>query len=313
MRTVLITLSSVIYAAAAFIAAAALMIPSAPPVAAFLPSAPPAALPAAPLPSSPPVVAPLPSAPPAANPFLEESLGQLAREREADRKLVADLTNTIAELQSELAVDREGEALEELTREQAANRKLIADLKENLADFQKETRESTTAADTPAGPSREARLLETPVRRNGDIPDSADLSGEFSQGETPGQLIALIGGGLFDSGQVDLSADLKAAVERILPIIALNPELHIAVEGHTDNKPIGKSLTGKYDNNRTLSLSRARIIARLIEEQGVPAERIVVIGYGSAKPLASNDTAEGRAENRRVEVRLMPPAREWSE
>ncbi len=66
----------------------------------------------------------------------------------------------------------------------------------------------------------------------------------------------------------------------------------------------------KYDDNRTLSLSRAKLIAGLIEEQGVSTGQITVIGYGATRPLASNITGEGRAENRRVEIRLIPPAEE---
>jgi len=321
MRALLITLTSVFYAAAAIVAAAALMIPAAPP----------------------------PSASPVDTPLTEESLGRLARERETDRKLVADLKDTITglqsertedresealeelarereadrklvadlqdnitELQSELAGDRKSEALEELTREQAASRKLIADMKDTITALQEETREGTSAV-TPAARSREAPRPGTTARSTWDIPGDAGYADGSSRGEAAGRVIALIGGGLFESGQVALNDDLNTAVEKIVPIIALNPEHRISVEGHTDNRPVGKSMTEKYDDNGALSLLRAGIVARLIEEQGVPAERIVVVGYGATRPLAPNTTVEGRAENRRVEVRLIPPAGERSE
>jgi flagellar motor protein MotB len=289
MRAILITLSLVFYAAAVFVAAAALMVP------ADLP----------------------PPAPPLSDHILEESLGRIAREQAASRELVADLKQTITTLQTEVARDGKNDTLEKLTREQAASRELIADLRESIASLQKEAREAERSRDAgsstvvaSAAPSEEAEHVETGARSVGELPPGESLSGEVSEGAAPGRVIAILGGGLFESGQDVLTADLRAAVENVVPVITLNPEHRVSIEGHSDSMPLSQSLGRKHDDNRMLSLSRAKLIAGLLKGQGVPGKRIIVIGYGETRPLASNTTEEGRAENRRVEIRLIPPSEE---
>lgn len=75
----------------------------------------------------------------------------------------------------------------------------------------------------------------------------------------------------------------------------------ISVEGHTDSVPTGKSGI----NNIDLSIRRARVIANHLIERGINRDRISVIGHGDTHPIDRNDTEEGRAKNRRVEVKLM--------
>jgi outer membrane protein OmpA-like peptidoglycan-associated protein len=70
---------------------------------------------------------------------------------------------------------------------------------------------------------------------------------------------------------------------------------HIVVEGHTDSK-------GGEAANRALSQSRADSVRVFLIQQGVPADRITAVGKGEDEPIASNKTAEGRANNRRVEI-----------
>lgn len=81
----------------------------------------------------------------------------------------------------------------------------------------------------------------------------------------------------------------------------------LRVEGHTDNVPIHNA---EFDSNWELSAARATRIARLLLElNAVPPERLSAAGYAEYHPVASNDTAEGRAENRRVDVVVLPRTR----
>lgn len=106
---------------------------------------------------------------------------------------------------------------------------------------------------------------------------------------------------LFSSGEASLrpaSIDALGAVARVLA----NVENPIQVEGHTDNIPISNP---NYPSNWELSSARAGSVVRLFAEQGVPASRLVAIGYADNRPLDTNATLDGRARNRRVNVLIM--------
>jgi chemotaxis protein MotB len=90
------------------------------------------------------------------------------------------------------------------------------------------------------------------------------------------------------------------------PIIDLlaNNRLMISVEGHTDNIPIS---TAQFPSNWELSAARAISVVRLLQQRGIDGQRLRAIGYADSLPLQSNDTAEGRAVNRRVNLVLSEP------
>jgi chemotaxis protein MotB len=114
---------------------------------------------------------------------------------------------------------------------------------------------------------------------------------------------------LFDSGR----AEIKRAGREVLDKIAKNllnkyPDRAILVEGHTDNVPIGGELRVKFPTNWELSTARATAAVRYLQDHGgVVAERLSAIGYSEYRPIASNDTEEGKAKNRRIEIILLPP------
>ncbi len=81
----------------------------------------------------------------------------------------------------------------------------------------------------------------------------------------------------------------------------------IHVEGHTDNLNIGRATAKKYPGNWELSTARATAVVRLLQDQGkVDPERLFAVGGSLYHPVASNDTLEGRSQNRRVEIVLTP-------
>lgn len=97
-------------------------------------------------------------------------------------------------------------------------------------------------------------------------------------------------------------AILKPAAMRVLNGIAaavIGKTDQIYVEGHTDNQPIS---TSKFPSNWELSSARALAVVRLLEARGVPPEQLAAVGHGEHDPIEFNDTPEGRAKNRRVEL-----------
>jgi chemotaxis protein MotB len=83
------------------------------------------------------------------------------------------------------------------------------------------------------------------------------------------------------------------------------PDRQISVEGHTDNIPLGKNMIGAY-TNWELSSHRAAAAVRYLQSSGIDPKRMQVVGFGEYRPVADNMTEEGRAENRRIEIRLRP-------
>ena len=80
----------------------------------------------------------------------------------------------------------------------------------------------------------------------------------------------------------------------------------IRVEGHTDNLKIHGALAQKYPTNWELSAARAVNVARYLQKQGIDPDILSATAFGEHKPVASNDTKEGRAKNRRIEIVLLP-------
>ncbi|MEL6703731.1 MAG: OmpA family protein [Bacteroidota bacterium] len=101
----------------------------------------------------------------------------------------------------------------------------------------------------------------------------------------------------FATGTSELTASSRATLDAIAANLTAYSELGITVEGHTDN-------TGAQETNDTLSQQRAQAVAGYLAGQGVDATRIAAVGYGDARPIASNATEEGRAANRRVAFRV---------
>ncbi len=100
---------------------------------------------------------------------------------------------------------------------------------------------------------------------------------------------------LFDVGQASLTSDLQINLAKIAGILLVYKDLNITIEGHTDN-------TGSREFNQTLSENRAENVLNFLIEQGVNPTRLSSMGYGFDKPVANNDTVEGRAKNRRVDL-----------
>ncbi|MBN1308096.1 MAG: OmpA family protein [Chitinispirillaceae bacterium] len=100
---------------------------------------------------------------------------------------------------------------------------------------------------------------------------------------------------LFETGKANLTADLKTSLAKIAGILLVFKNSRVIVEGHTDN-------VGSEEYNQTLSERRAENVMNFLIEQGVTPSRLTAIGYGFSRPVADNETSEGRAKNRRVDL-----------
>ncbi len=116
-------------------------------------------------------------------------------------------------------------------------------------------------------------------------------------------VVALASDVLFASGSAKLSKDGEASIAEVAKLLAGIPERKFQVEGHTDNVPMK---TAQYPSNWELAAARALTVVKTMVEAGLPAERISAAAYGEHKPARPNDSQEGKAANRRIEIVVVP-------
>lgn len=145
-------------------------------------------------------------------------------------------------------------------------------------------------ATTPDPLSSLSSLLESEIRQ-----------GKVKINETVSNTIMLLGDNLFQSGSASINQSLLPLLEKISE--SIKPlQYQVLITGHTDNKPIRNT---RYPSNWHLSLARANALANVMKQHIKDPDRIVVEGKSDLEPIVSNDTPEGRARNRRVEITLL--------
>ena len=118
---------------------------------------------------------------------------------------------------------------------------------------------------------------------------------------------------LFESGSWTVGSEGKKAVDLVGKVLGDNPEISVLIEGHTDNDKITGTIGGGVENNWDLSTKRATAIVNILSANAkVKKENLTAAGRGEYAPLMSNDTAEGKAKNRRIEIILTPKLDEIS-
>jgi outer membrane protein OmpA-like peptidoglycan-associated protein len=100
---------------------------------------------------------------------------------------------------------------------------------------------------------------------------------------------------LFDTGKYTLRSAAREKLAKLSGIVLGHPGLKLAAEGHTDS-------TGASEYNQRLSVKRAEAVAEYLSSQGVPSDSLSASGFGDTRPIAQNNTAAGRQQNRRVEL-----------
>ena len=138
------------------------------------------------------------------------------------------------------------------------------------------------------------------------------MKSEISQGqvtisELKGKLtVTMVDAILFDPGKAEVKKGGREILGKIASILKDLSDKSIRIEGHTDNVPISRALAQRYPTNWELSAARAINVTRFLQEQGTDPGNLSAVAYGEWKPVATNDTAEGKAKNRRIEIILVP-------
>ena len=202
-----------------------------------------------------------------------------------------DAANRLAESKGKQA-DIEYEANNAVTSAQIANEKILtAQANEEIASgtaqrqavlLQARERESQHSADQAKASQLRADSLETQL---------ADLKVQ----KTERGLVLTLGDVLFDTGQATLKAGADGTLDRLATALREKSERRVTIEGHTDN-------VGSDASNQGLSERRAQAVQSALMQRGVARSQITTLGKGENFPIASNDSADGRQSNRRVEL-----------
>jgi chemotaxis protein MotB len=119
-----------------------------------------------------------------------------------------------------------------------------------------------------------------------------------------GLVITFVAEVLFDSGQAVLKQGAYPILDKVVSVIKEKVSgRNIGIEGHTDNQPIKYS---GWKSNWELSTSRATTVLHYLEDSGIDPKKLQATGFGEYRPVASNDMEEGRQQNRRVEIVILP-------
>lgn len=129
-------------------------------------------------------------------------------------------------------------------------------------------------------------------------PTATPSPADASSGSPAGSAVRLPRGTIhFANGNATLSARHRSYLDQVVPVLEANPQVRLVVRGHSDD-------VGPDEANWALSRQRADAVVRYLEERGVPADRLRLQAYAATSPVAPNDTPQGRAANRRVELTI---------
>jgi len=217
-----------------------------------------------------------------------------AAEDEARRRAEAEQERQQAELARQQAEAAKAEALRLQQEAEQARKEAEAAKAQAVAQQQ----ELAAEADKARKAAEEAdRLRQQAEKEKADLRAQllAQLNAVLATRDTARGLIANMSDVLFKTGSFELLAGARERLAKVSGIVLAHPGLHLEVEGHTDS-------VGSDEYNQQLSEHRADAVRNYLIEQGIPDSAIVARGLGKSNPVATNDTPEGRQQNRRVEM-----------
>jgi outer membrane protein OmpA-like peptidoglycan-associated protein len=200
----------------------------------------------------------------------EAAAAEAARQKAAAEKATAEAVAQQQMLAAETDKARQAAAQSENLRQQAESAKQQAEKEKQQAEYEKQ--------------ELRARLLQ-------------QLNSILATRDSARGLVANMSDVLFRSGSFELLPGARERLAKVSGIVLAYPTLHVTVEGHTDS-------VGTDDYNQQLSEHRAQAVRDYFVQQGINSAAVEAHGYGKSEPIASNDTPEGRQQNRRVELIL---------
>lgn len=209
---------------------------------------------------------------------LTGDLAEMTRDRDVQKAESDSLSQTIVELRGNIAV------LE------TENRKL----RQNIVTLKKSQKEKVEKVSTTYQDLLEKMKKEI-------------AEGQVTISELKGKLtVNMVDAILFDTGKAEVKQDGLEVLKKVISILKGETDKAIRIEGHTDNVPISGTLAKRFPTNWELSAARAINVTRFLQEQGIDPDVLSAIAYGEYKPISDNETPEGRAMNRRIEIILVP-------
>ncbi len=204
------------------------------------------------------------------------------------------------------------EAMEAARQQAAADVREIASLRGRVADLEsirdQLQRTSTELQEKVAEKEKElASLRSTQDELQGELKEEI-ANHQVQVQRIQDQLkVDMVDEVLFDSGEAALKPAGVAVLKKVGTVLKKATNRRIEVQGHTDNNPIRGALTKRFATNWELSAARAINVARFLQDEGgVAPAMLSASGYSEYRPKASNDTDEGRRQNRRIEILLGP-------
>ncbi len=227
---------------------------------------------------------------------------------EANKKLEATEAELGAEKGKNKTLTEQNQTLEQkITELEAQIAKLSTDIKvleEQNADLARKAGATQDELKTLRA-EKAKRMAELQVYKDlfgklKALVDAGTIQVEFRKGRLVVKLASSI---LFDSGKTELKAEGQTALSSLATALKSLNDREFLVAGHTDNVPIK---TAKFKNNWDLSTARAVEVVQYLITQGMTSSNIGAAGYGENDPVADNANEDGKAQNRRIEVILMP-------
>jgi chemotaxis protein MotB len=227
----------------------------------------------------------------------DQVVGDLTQERDLLQNKVTDLERSNRSLGDERA--KLLESMEDIRLERERLSRDVAKLEKTKALLSEHLRERESQV-------QELSKLETTYRGLVN-----DLESEVSSGQIEieqlreGIRLNLAQDILFRSGKASLEPSGRAVLSKVSTQLEKSNHT-IEVQGHTDDVPLSRGLEARWGSNWELASARAASVVRLFHKNGIDPGRLTVLSRGEFDPVASNDTPEGRARNRRIEIRLRP-------
>jgi chemotaxis protein MotB len=235
---------------------------------------------------------------------LERQLGSLRDEVDRRETELSGVNQQLSALSQESTAQRS-----ELEAQQRSLQQQLATLNDRLSETERR------ASELAAQKAELATQKDEEIRRLRGTYDSLvkDLESEITKGEIKVRQIRdrlsvqLVDKILFDSGKTEIKPQGKAVLDKVGGVLKTVTDKQIRIEGYTDSVPISGALQSKFPSNWELSTRRATTVLRYLQDNaGIDVKYLSAVGYGPHRPVAANDTEQGRSENRRIEIVLTP-------
>ncbi len=239
----------------------------------------------------------------AENAVLKADLGRMTLHEE---KLTTDLSY-VTDQRDKAVTDKE--ELDGILRSRADSlSQSIVELRRKVADLDAENR-MLKAENASLVKAREEQVQKVSATYESMLEKmKSEISkGQITISELKGKLtVNMVDSILFDSGKAEVKKGGLEILGKVISILKDVKDKSIRIEGHTDNVQISRALAQRYPTNWELSAARAINVARYLQDEGIDPGQLSAVAYGEWKPVGENDTPEGRAKNRRIEIILVP-------